>query len=144
MRLILNRRTDYAFRALIALASAGSERRSARRIAREMAIPSSFVGPIMAELTRAGLVSGTTGRTGGYQLAVDASAIVLREVITALERDEAPTHCSLVDRMCHPTAQCAIHPIWAAASTAYLEIFGSVTLASMAATEEALREGGLS
>jgi len=141
MRLILNRRTDYAIRALVALAHDGS-RRSARRIGQTMAIPASFVGPVMADLTRAGLVHGIPGPGGGYRLARDARSIVLRDVIEALEPSGGPERCSLADRSCDPTAPCALHPIWGAASAAYLDTFGSVTLATLAASDAASRQGG--
>ena len=141
MRLILNRRTDYAIRALVALAHDGS-RRSARRIGQTMAIPASFVGPVMADLTRAGLVHGIPGPAGGYRLARDARSIVLRDVIEALEPSGGPERCSLADRSCDPTAPCALHPIWGAASAAYLDTFGSVTLATLAASDAASRQGG--
>ena len=141
MRLILNRRTDYAMRALVALAHDGS-RRSAQRIGQTMAIPATFVGPVMADLTRAGLVHGIPGPTGGYCLARDAHSIVLRDVIEAIEPSDGPELCSLADRSCDPSAQCALHPIWGAASAAYLDTFGSVTLASLAASDAATRQGG--
>ncbi len=143
MQLILNRRTDYGFRAMLALARARGERRSARRIAADVAIPPTFVGPIMADLMRAGLVSGTPGRGGGYELAVDPSSSSAMSSPHWSPVRARPI-ASLADRMCGPAAQCAMHPIWAAASAAYLETFGSVTLATLAATDEALREGGLS
>jgi len=142
MRLILNRRTDYAIRALVALAHDGS-RRSARRIGQTMAIPASFVGPVMADLTRAGLVHGIPGPGGGYRLARDARSIVLRDVIEALEPSGGPERCSLADRSCDPTAPCALHPIWGAASAAYLDTFGSATLATLAASDAASRQGGI-
>jgi Rrf2 family protein len=142
MRLILNRRTDYGLRAMVALSRDGT-RRSARRIGETMAIPATFVGPIMADLTRAGLVHGVPGRAGGYRLARDARSIVVRDVIEALEPSDLPERCSLADRSCDPAVPCALHPIWVAASSAYLETFGSVTLATLAASDAATRQGGL-
>jgi len=68
---------------------------------------------------------------------------VLRDVIEALEPSDGPEHCSLADRSCDPSAQCALHPIWVAASAAYLETFGSVTLATLAASDAATRQGGI-
>jgi Rrf2 family protein len=141
MRLILNRQTDYAFRALIALATRDDPRLSARSIGAAVAIPGTYVGPIMADLTRAGLVDGLAGRTGGYRLTRRSDTISLRDVIDAVEAGEQPERCSLADRACDPTRQCALHPIWAAASAAYLETFGSVTLAELAASDAGLREG---
>ena len=69
MKLDLTMRSDYAIRAMLALAKAPDKVRSSRSIALEMNIPPRFLPQIMADLGRAKLVSATAGRTGGYKLA---------------------------------------------------------------------------
>ena len=73
MRLELTKRGDYAVRAMIALARDDAGLISARTIAAAMAIPPRFLPQVMADLVRAGLVEGVTGRSGGYRLSVAAA-----------------------------------------------------------------------
>jgi Rrf2 family protein len=134
MRLELTRRGDYGIRAMLALArTPDGQRASVSSIAADHRIPVRFLPSAMADLVAAGLVEGTTGRTGGYRLAVPASTITLLDVIEALEGDPRRTTCVLRGSPCLVSGACDVHAVFAAAQEALLEGLAATTLAEIVA-----------
>lgn len=139
MRLELTRRGDYGIRAMLALArTPEGQRVSVSSIAAGHRIPVRFLPSAMADLVAAGLVEGTTGRTGGYQLARPPSTITLLDVIEAVEGDPRRTTCVLRGSSCLASGACDVHAVFAAAQEALLEQLAATTLAEIAAA----RDGG--
>src|SRR5262245_60645596 len=97
MRLQLTRRGDYAIRAALLLAQMGDETISSSAIARATDIPERFVGQVMGDLVRAGLVTASIGRRGGYHLAQPAQEISLLQIVEAVEGDTRRRTCILSD-----------------------------------------------
>ncbi len=86
MRLQLTKRTDYAIRACLYLASNQSERpASSALIAGQMEIPERFLPRVLGDLNKAGIVEAQIGRSGGYRLLrVDVLATVdLADIVVA-------------------------------------------------------------
>lgn len=132
MRLDLSRRGDYAIRAMLALAAADGPRPvSARRVAAQMDIPVRYLGHVLNDLGRAGLVIGVIGRTGGYLLARRPSAISLLDVLDAVESDVQPAQCVLRGGPCDVDGRCAVHPTVAAATAALRRELAAATLADV-------------
>jgi len=143
MRITLSRRGDYAVRAILALAeheveappgaSDGAENRflSARRIADRMRIPAPFAAHVLADLVRAGLVTGSTGRRGGYRLAISPTAISVLRVVDAAERAGGPRRCVLRGMPCDPDGRCAVHDTLEGATRAARAAMDSTTVADL-------------
>jgi Rrf2 family protein len=96
-------RADYAIRALVALAAA-EEPLTADVIARDRAVPKTYLTVILAELRRAGLVRSRRGRTGGYTLAKSPADISLAEVLRAVD-GTVDRPIDLTDAELNPTYQ---------------------------------------
>jgi Rrf2 family protein len=129
MRLDLTRRADYAIRAALALARTPTgERLSARRIAEEQLIPAQVLPRIMTDLTRAGIVVSTPGRTGGYALARERARISMLDVIEAVEGDAHRRRCVLRGGPCRAGGVCDVHAVFADAQDAQLAALGMATL----------------
>ncbi|HUA94637.1 MAG TPA: Rrf2 family transcriptional regulator, partial [Acidimicrobiales bacterium] len=77
-------KVDYGLRALLLLAAAGAPR-TADELAAAQGLPPRFLGAILADLRRSGLVASQRGAEGGYRLARPAEEITLAEVIRALD-----------------------------------------------------------
>lgn len=132
MRLELTRRGDYAVRAMIALARrAGDGPLSARRIAEGMRIPDRFIPQVMADLGRAGLVTATPGRNGGYRLARAPEAISLLDVVEAIEGDSRRQSCVLRGGPCGRDGYCDVHDVFFAAQDAMLDTLAGASLAGL-------------
>jgi Rrf2 family protein len=77
-------KVDYGMRALLALTARG-EPTTAEALAEAQALPSKFLGAIMNDLRRAGIVSSQRGSEGGYRLARPATEISVADVMRALD-----------------------------------------------------------
>ena len=95
MRLQMTRRTDYAVRAMLALARHPDQTLSSTDIAEMTGIPVRFVTQVMGHLVRAGLVRGVIGRSGGYRLATTAEAVSVLAIVDAVETDARRPQCVL-------------------------------------------------
>jgi len=127
VRLELTRRGDYAVRAAVALADAGEHRLSAATIAGRMRIPPSFVTQVMADLSRAGVVTAALGRGGGYRLAKPSLEISLLDAVQAAEPARSRT-CVLRGSPCDLDGVCAVHDTFIRGEDAVLNILGETTL----------------
>jgi Rrf2 family protein len=129
MRLELTRRGDYAVRAMLALADRHADApTTVREIADAMDIPPGILPRVMADLARAGLVTSTIGRAGGYALARPAAGISLLEVIEAVEGDSRRTRCVLRGGPCGRDGHCAVHDVFFAAQDAMLDQLARASL----------------
>jgi Rrf2 family protein len=137
MRLDLTKRSDYAIRAMLALAMIRGRLLSSRRIAEQMHIPPRFLPQIMGDLTRAGLVIAHPGRAGGYQLADDSHATTLLRVIEAVEGDPHRRICVMRGTPCGADGECGVHTIFFSAEEALLDELSSATLGGVIDTAEA-------
>ncbi len=133
MRLELTKRGDYAVRAMLALAGNGGGLLSVRHIAGEMTIPPRFLPQVMADLVRADLVEGVTGRSGGYRLSHPAAEISLLTIVEAVEGDSRRTSCVLRGGPCRGDGVCAVHPAFIAAEAGMIAALDGMTLADVAA-----------
>lgn len=133
MRLELTRRGDYAVRTMLALAVGSDDPGlvTARRIAAQMAIPERFLPHVLRDLSRAGLVEGRTGRSGGYRLARSPSRVTMLEIVEAVEGENGPPTCVLRGGPCRPDGRCAVHDVFAGARAAVRERLAATTLADV-------------
>lgn len=80
----ISAKVDYGVRALLVLAAA-SEPMTAEALAKDQGLPGKFLGVILNDLRRAGIVVSHRGREAGYNLARPGTEITLADVIRALE-----------------------------------------------------------
>ena len=133
MRVVLSARGDYAVRAMLALAAhIGDGWLSAPRIAERMSIPVRFLPHVLTDLSRAGLVIGQPGRTGGYRLALPAAEIDLLRVVEAVDSDDEPARCVLRGGPCGKDGRCAVHDSFAGATRALRAELGRSPLSELA------------
>jgi len=81
----ISAKTDYAIRALLALADAPDGPVSVETLAAGQGLPRKFLEAILSDLRRAGIVLSQRGATGGYTLARPAAAITLGEVFRVVD-----------------------------------------------------------
>ena len=72
-------------RALLTLAAAEGEPATADALAASQGLPSKFLGSILNDLRRAGIVASQRGAEGGYRLARPANSITFADVMRALD-----------------------------------------------------------
>jgi Rrf2 family protein len=77
-------KVDYGVRALLTLTARG-EPATAEALAEAQGLPVKFLGAILNDLRRAGMVASQRGSEGGYRLARPASEISVADVMRALD-----------------------------------------------------------
>ncbi|MFQ5557929.1 MAG: RrF2 family transcriptional regulator [Acidimicrobiales bacterium] len=129
-------RGDYASRALLSLAlhPCGAPT-SVREIAERTGLPQPYLEQILLALKGAGLVRSKRGVGGGYVLAREPAAIMLSEIVRAVDGpitagDFGEPH---TDGACDHEGQCVLLAIWAAAGSHMRRFLDSFSLADIAA-----------
>ena len=83
-------KAEYAVRALLTLASS-EQSVSAEHLARQQDLPAKFLGAILSDLRRGGLVTSQRGPEGGFRLARDPGTIAIADVLRAVSGPMAAT-----------------------------------------------------
>lgn len=120
-------RADYGVRALLALARSGSPQ-SAESLATEQGIPARFLGAILSDLRRAGLVASQRGADGGYRLAREATDISIADVIRALVGPLAEIRGFRPEATEYEGAAEHLQEVWVAVRAALRGVLENVTL----------------
>lgn len=134
----ISKKTDYATRAVLALALAdGNASLKAQEISERTHVPITFLEQIMSQLRGAGLVRSERGPSGGYRLNHPASEITLEKVVRIFQGPLAPIACATRSEpeSCPMEVACSLKETWAEvrdATIAILERTDFATLASRA------------
>ena len=104
---MLSRSTEYALRAMTCVARVG-RRISVGEIAEATQVPARYLAKVMQGLGRAGLVTSTRGRTGGFVLSRPPSEVTILEIVTAVDPIQRICKCPL-DLPEHKDQLCALH-----------------------------------
>lgn len=105
---VLNKHTDYALRALIALGMRPEERLSAKAISDSQSIPYQFLRRIMQELIKSGIVSSKEGARGGMALEKDPDEIRVKDVIEIFQGGVRVSECMFRKQICSNRANCVL------------------------------------
>lgn len=92
---MISQSAEYALRAIVWLAEHPEVTLSTPEIARRTMVPAGYLSKVLQALARAGLVTSTPGRTGGFVLARPANRISVLEVINAVSRLQRIDRCPL-------------------------------------------------
>lgn len=91
---MISNKAKYAFRALLAVASAPEgEPLTSAEIAKRHSIPHKFLEQILLDLRKAGILASRRGKAGGYVMLRPADTISFGEVLRLFEGPLAPLPC---------------------------------------------------
>jgi Rrf2 family protein len=127
-------KVDYAVRALVELAAAGSEAGPVKgeAIATSQDIPLRFTENILAELRRAGVVASQRGAEGGYRLRVPASTITVADVIRHVEGALADVRGEPPEEVTYAGPAAALQDVWIATRATLRSVLETTTIADIA------------
>ncbi|CAN5250853.1 Rrf2 family transcriptional regulator [soil metagenome] len=127
-------KTDYATRAVLALAVADGLPLKSREIAEQTGIPPSFLEQIMGQLRGAGIVRSQRGPNGGYRLNHPPAEISLERVVRLFQGPLAPIACATRSspEPCVMTQGCSLRHTWERVRDATLQILETTTFADLA------------
>lgn len=111
--LLYSRTCAYAIRAMTWLAlCAPAEYRLAETLGREVGVPRHFLVKILQQLARQGLLASARGRGGGFALARSPDAIMLLEIVEAVDGTESLRRCVVGLARCDDQQPCPQHEAW--------------------------------
>jgi Rrf2 family protein len=130
----ISRRTDYAARAVLALALKNGGPMKLEEIARRTAVPPSVLEQVMPTLRTAGLVRSERGPSGGYRLNKPAEEITLERVVRLFQGQLAPIGCATRSHPepCPMTIACSMRTVWEEVRDATITILGRTTFGELA------------
>ncbi len=113
MSLLFSRQCEYALQAVLYLAlKEEGVRVTIKEMTGELGIPYHFLGKIMQELTRKGLLVSEKGPHGGFALATPASEITLFHIVDAIDGADFTRTCVMGFPECSGEHPCAVHAQW--------------------------------
>jgi Rrf2 family transcriptional regulator, iron-sulfur cluster assembly transcription factor len=135
----LNTKGRYAVMAMADLAKhaapapATSDAIPLSEIAERQQISLAYLEQIFQRLRKSGLVESVRGRSGGYALAVPASAIAISAILQAVEEPVKMTRCQITgdgrtEGGCVGHQRCLTHDLWDALGDHIAGFFHAVTL----------------
>ncbi|NHZ70687.1 MAG: Rrf2 family transcriptional regulator [Proteobacteria bacterium] len=120
MYLQLNQRTELAFEALVLLNESDSEYVAGSIIAENVGISAEYLTKVMAPIKRAGWVSSSSGRGGGYRIAIDLTEHCVLDLVEIIEGKVDRSKCMHGDSRNPAKALCDLHVPWVRARDALL------------------------
>lgn len=129
---MLSKTSIHAIRAVVALADLpdGTYGGTAK-LAKQIAAPPNYLGKLLQQLARHGLLHSQKGLSGGFCLAREASEITLLEVVEALEPIDRYYGCILGRNACMEHDPCPLHHQWKVSRGYYLSMLEGTTIASI-------------
>jgi Rrf2 family protein len=124
----LTSRTDYALRAALELAGAHGTPLTTTEIGRAQVIPASYLGAVLAELRRGGIVKARRGPDGGWTLARDSQTISLADVIRAVDGTLANVAGTRPEKLRYKGAAEGLRSALVAVRAAEREVLESISL----------------
>ncbi|KAA9325673.1 RrF2 family transcriptional regulator [Adhaeribacter soli] len=135
---MLTKTTEYALRAMIYLALHASpdKKIGIKEVAQELDIPMAFIGKILQELVRKGLLASTKGPHGGFFLERPARAITIMDVIREIDGLEAFKRCGLGLKKCSDNHPCPLHQDFKIYRDGLARLFSQRTIQDLIASIE--------
>ena len=136
----LTRFTDYSLRVLMYLALNGGRSNTIRQIAGSYDISKNHLMKVVHHLVLRGYICSVRGRTGGLQLAMPASEIILGEVVRQSEESFRLVECFDIKRnTCCISRSCGLRRVLDEALLAFLSVLDQYTLADLVSSDRPLR-----
>lgn len=101
------------------------------KIAEITGISINYLAQLAIPLRNNGLLIGTAGKKGGYQLGKRPEDIRVGEILAALQGRIGLTDCTLNPDLCLNSAFCEARIVWVIASHKITEVFDGFTLADL-------------
>ena len=135
----LTNRTDYALRAALELAASDGEALTTSALGKGQAIPASYLGAVLADLRRGGIVKARRGPEGGWTLAKGPKEISLADVIRAVDGTLANVAGTRPEKLSYKGAAKGLRAALVAVRAAEREVLEGISLADAVAERFSVR-----
>ena len=123
-------KAEYAVRALLTLATSDHSV-SAEQLARQQDLPAKFLGAILSDLRRGGLVTSQRGPEGGFRLARDPATIMIADILRAVTGPMAGVRGMRPETVVYEGEAEHLRDVWVAVRGALREVLEHVNLAQV-------------
>ena len=123
----------YAVRVIVDLSESNpNQYTSMKEIAVRQELSVKYLERIIPALTKAGLVEGAKGKTGGYKLSKSPKEITVGEILRLTEKDMAPVACLSKRAVPCPRRQkCKTISMWESYQKLTNQFFDNITIADL-------------
>jgi Rrf2 family protein len=143
--MLYSKTCEHAIRALTYLATRPvGELCLVDEIAESENVPRPFTAKILGDLVKAGILTSTRGRLGGYAMARDPESVSLLEIMSIVDGPDRIERCAVGLDPCDDHVPCALHDEFRPlreAIRAYLETTTLAVMAEALQRKRALLEG---
>ncbi len=137
MSLIFSRQCEYALQAILYLAlKPPAVMTSIKELAHTLKIPYHFLGKILQDLSRKGLLHSQKGPSGGFSLKRPPEQITLLQIVEAVDGNSLLQKCVLGFSECSGKYPCAVHHRWGGLRDGIHAMLASKSVAELAAGME--------
>jgi len=144
MSLLFSRQCEYALQGILYLAlKQNGEMTSVARLSRILKVPAPYLGKILQDLARRGILRSNQGPAGGFALAVSADKINLAQIIEAIDGKDSLQGCMLGFPNCSNDEPCAAHAQWSRSRKSILALLQHKTLDELARASRKTHLGDL-
>jgi Rrf2 family protein len=126
-RMQIPAKAEYAIRALLTLA-ASNVSVSVDHLAHEQDLPAKFLGAIMSDLRRGGLVTSQRGPDGGFKLAKDPDSIMIADILRVVSGPMAGVRGMRPETLVYEGEAKHLREVWVAVRGTLREVLEHVTL----------------
>lgn len=137
--MIVSTRGRYALRVMIDIAEHPNEPYiPLKSIAARQGISEKYLESILKILVQEHLLEGMRGKGGGYRLTREPDQYTVGEILTLTEGSLAPVSCLAQGAApCRRMSSCRTYDMWKGLDDLIEDYFGKITLADLAAPDEA-------
>ncbi|HEX6170776.1 MAG TPA: Rrf2 family transcriptional regulator [Chitinophagaceae bacterium] len=131
--MFLSKSFGYALRGILYIAVMKDERRKVQidEIATKLSVPKHFLGKIMQEIVRAGLLKSTKGPYGGFSLADETLATPVIKLVEITDGMDQFSMCILQLKYCNGLNPCPFHYEMEEIKRNYLNLFARNTFGDL-------------
>jgi Rrf2 family transcriptional regulator, iron-sulfur cluster assembly transcription factor len=123
--------TSYSLNILTYLANHRNESMSAEFLHSQLGIPYQYLRQVLTKLSRAGFITSSRGRRGGFEITRDTATIYIADVIEAMEGLDGFNKCILGFQECPFDNRCVMHSIWDESRNNIFNILKQTSLAQL-------------
>ncbi len=128
---LLTRDTDYAARALAQINRNNGRVVCVSQLSAKLGIARPFLRSILQKLEKAGILTSTKGRQGGFTLRREAGKISLVDLIVVFQGEERWLHCRTGARVCRNKAVCGLRKRLKALEDEFFARLAAITVADL-------------
>ena len=136
--MILSNTCKYGVRAVIylALKENKQQKKGIKTIAKDLNIPTPFLGKILQNLAKHKILSSTKGPHGGFTLRMKAEEIKLIDIVNIIDGEDIFNTCLISLKSCstkeHEKSPCPLHKKFSPIRNQIVELFNNQSIAKLA------------